>query len=155
MRRVLCVISALVLASCGSHVATTAPSVTPIHAVEGSASPTASTAGGNQDAVLGPAGMTLQQEIGAVMMVGFKGPLIPAVLHDWRQHQFGGLLVVPGQQTSADSGSGTGGRVGFATLPEALVTVSAGPVAIGDWNDVRTAPVRALVILIDDVTSGL
>src|SRR6202521_1512781 len=103
MRRVLCVISALVLASCGSHVATTAPSVTPIHAVEGSASPTASTAGGNQDAVLGPAGMTLQQEIGAVMMVGFKGPLIPAVLHDWRQHQFGGLLVVPVKQNAQNA----------------------------------------------------
>ena len=103
MRRVVCLISALVLASCGSHVATTSPSVTPIHAVEGSASPSASTAGGNQDAVLGPAGMTLQQEIGAVMMVGFKGPLTPAVLHDWRQHQFGGLLVVPVNQNAQNA----------------------------------------------------
>jgi beta-N-acetylhexosaminidase len=39
--------------------------------------------------------MTLRQEIGAVMMVGFKGPLTPAILADWRQRQFGGLIVVP------------------------------------------------------------
>ena len=50
---------------------------------------------GDQEALLGPAGMTLRQEIGAVMMVGFTGPLTPAVLDDWRQHQFGGLIVVP------------------------------------------------------------
>ncbi|MDQ6919083.1 MAG: hypothetical protein M3Z98_06960 [Candidatus Dormibacteraeota bacterium] len=38
--------------------------------------------------------MTLQEEVGAVMMVGFQGPLTDAVLADWRQRQFGGLLVV-------------------------------------------------------------
>jgi beta-N-acetylhexosaminidase len=38
--------------------------------------------------------MTLEQEVGAVMMVGFQGPLTDAVLADWRQRQFGGLLVV-------------------------------------------------------------
>ncbi len=37
----------------------------------------------------------------------------------------GALLVVPGQQASAGGGTG---RVGIAALPEALVTVSAGPV---------------------------
>ena len=41
-----------------------------------------------------PAGMTLEQEVGAVIMAGFQGPLTPAVLADWRQRQFGGLLVV-------------------------------------------------------------
>src|SRR5205823_2915178 len=43
---------------------------------------------------LGPGGLTLDEEIGAVMMVGFQGPLTDAVLSDWRQRQFGGLLVV-------------------------------------------------------------
>ena len=43
---------------------------------------------------VGPGGLTLDQEIGAVMMVGFEGPLSAAVLADWRQHQYGGLLIV-------------------------------------------------------------
>jgi beta-N-acetylhexosaminidase len=47
--------------------------------------------------------MTLPQEIGSVMMVGFKGPLTPAVLDDWRRHQFGGLIVVPINQNARDA----------------------------------------------------
>jgi hypothetical protein len=43
---------------------------------------------------LGPGQLTLDEEIGAVMMVGFEGSLTDAVLSDWRQRQFGGLLVV-------------------------------------------------------------
>ena len=43
---------------------------------------------------VGPGGLTLDQEIGAVMMVGFEGPPSAAVLADWRQHQYGGLLIV-------------------------------------------------------------
>jgi beta-N-acetylhexosaminidase len=46
--------------------------------------------------------MTLRQEIGAVMMVGFTGPLTPAILADWRSHQFGGLIVVPINQNAPD-----------------------------------------------------
>jgi beta-N-acetylhexosaminidase len=46
--------------------------------------------------------MTLRQEIGAVMMVGFTGPLTPAILADWRLHQFGGLIVVPINQNAPD-----------------------------------------------------
>jgi beta-N-acetylhexosaminidase len=38
--------------------------------------------------------MTLDQEVGAVMMVGFQGPLTDVVLADWQQRQFGGLLIV-------------------------------------------------------------
>jgi beta-N-acetylhexosaminidase len=45
-------------------------------------------------AQLGPGGLTLEEEVGAVIMVGFQGPLSDAVLADWRQRQFGGLLVV-------------------------------------------------------------
>ncbi|MDQ6713914.1 MAG: hypothetical protein M3Z28_12105 [Candidatus Dormibacteraeota bacterium] len=47
--------------------------------------------------------MTLQQEIGAVMMVGFQGPLTPSVLDDWRQHQFGGLIVAPIDKNAGDA----------------------------------------------------
>jgi hypothetical protein len=81
--------------------------VTPTPTVEFATLPAASAAAGagKQDAVLGPAGMTLQQEIGAVMMVGFTGPPTPAILEDWRQHQYGGLIVVPGNWDAADSGA--------------------------------------------------
>jgi beta-N-acetylhexosaminidase len=54
----------------------------------------------DQDAIPGPAGLSLQEEIGAVMMVGFTGPLTDTVLADWRAHQFGGLLVVPINQNA-------------------------------------------------------
>jgi beta-N-acetylhexosaminidase len=55
-----------------------------------------------QEATLGPGGMTLRQEIGAVMMVGFNGPLTPAVVNDWRQRQFGGLIVLPANENAPD-----------------------------------------------------
>ena len=105
MRRAVSLFSILVLAGCGSRVAATSLSVTPKATVESTTSPAASSAAGrgNQDAVLGPGGMTLQQEIGAVMMVGFTGPLTPALLEDWRQHQFGGLIVVPINQNGGDA----------------------------------------------------
>ena len=105
MRRAVSLFSILVLAGCGSHVAATSPSVTPKATVESPTSPAASPAAGsgNQDAALGPGGMTLQQEIGAVMMVGFTGPLTPALLEDWRQHQFGGLIIVPINQNGGDA----------------------------------------------------
>ena len=38
--------------------------------------------------------MSLEEEVGAVMMVGFRGALTDQVLADWRQRQFGGLLIV-------------------------------------------------------------
>jgi len=43
---------------------------------------------------LGPGGLTLDEEVGAVMMVGFEGPLTDSVKADWKGRQFGGLLVV-------------------------------------------------------------
>jgi beta-N-acetylhexosaminidase len=45
------------------------------------------------------------EEVGAVIMVGFQGPLTDAVLADWRQRQFGGLLVVNNNH-NADSPAG-------------------------------------------------
>ena len=107
MRRAVSLLSILVLVGCGSRVAATSPSVTPKPTAEFTASPAAPApaAGGKQDGVLGPAGMTLQQEIGAVIMAGFTGPLTPAVLEDWRRHQFGGLIIVPGSRDAADPGA--------------------------------------------------
>jgi beta-N-acetylhexosaminidase len=43
---------------------------------------------------VGPGGMTLDEEIGAVMMVGFQGRPTASILADWKQRQFGGLLIV-------------------------------------------------------------
>lgn len=46
--------------------------------------------------------MTLGQEVGAVMMVGFTGTMTPAVLADWRLRQYGGLIVVQGNQNATN-----------------------------------------------------
>ena len=43
---------------------------------------------------VGTGGMTLDEEVGAVMMVGFQGPPTAAILADWDRRQFGGLLIV-------------------------------------------------------------
>jgi beta-N-acetylhexosaminidase len=69
---------AALLAAC-SPASSTEPSPTP--ASTALASPT-------------PSGLTLDEEIGAVMMVGFEGPMTDSVLADWKQRQFGGLLIV-------------------------------------------------------------
>jgi beta-N-acetylhexosaminidase len=54
---------------------------------------------------LGPGGLTLDEEIGAVMMVGFQGSLSDAVLADWGRRQFGGLLVVNANRNAGSAGS--------------------------------------------------
>lgn len=54
---------------------------------------------------LGPGGLTLDEEVGAVMMVGFEGPLTSAVLSDWTQRQFGGLLVVNLNHNASTAGA--------------------------------------------------
>jgi beta-N-acetylhexosaminidase len=71
------------LTSCSGQAAVTPP-----------ATPSAGPTPVNPSPQLGPAGLTLDQEIGAVMMVGFQGPLDDSTLADWKQRQFGGLLVV-------------------------------------------------------------
>src|SRR2546430_4136225 len=43
---------------------------------------------------LGPGVLTLDEEIGAVIMVGFEGPVTDSIKADWKQRQFGGLLIV-------------------------------------------------------------
>jgi beta-N-acetylhexosaminidase len=102
MRRVVFIVLALTLAGCAPRVATNSLSASPTPISQATASPTGAASGTDQDAMRGPGGMTLSQEIGAVMMVGFKGPATPGVLADWRLHQFGGLIVVPINQNAPD-----------------------------------------------------
>ena len=101
MRRVV-YLAAIILIGCGPRAAANSPSATPNPTISPSGSlPAAITI--DQDPIPGPAGMTLRQEIGAVMMVGFQGALRPAVLDDWKQRQFGGLIVVPINQNAHDA----------------------------------------------------
>ena len=77
-------------AAAPAHPGASASGSTPATATpQPTATPTADPA-----AALGPGGLTLDEEVGAVMMVGFQGPPGGAVLADWRRRQFGGLLVV-------------------------------------------------------------
>jgi beta-N-acetylhexosaminidase len=103
MRRLLYLGVALWVAGCGPQAAVVGASAT-AHPTPATTSTLGATPPANaaEEAVLGPGGMTMRQEIGAVMMVGFKGPLTPAVLSDWRRHQFGGLIVVPVNQNAPD-----------------------------------------------------
>jgi len=83
--RVAALLSMAALAACGGS-PTAEVSPTPVQQSPApSASPTAE---------LGPGGLTLEQEVGAVMMVGFEGPPTAAILADWKRHQYGGLLIV-------------------------------------------------------------
>jgi beta-N-acetylhexosaminidase len=49
--------------------------------------------------------LTLDEEIGAVMMVGFQGGLSSAMLADWKRRQFGGLLVVNANHNAGSAAS--------------------------------------------------
>lgn len=104
MRRLLYVGVALWVAGCGPPIGTAGQAATasPVATATATSVPPVASVIAPQDEILGSGGMTLRQEIGAVMMVGFKGPLTPAVLEDWRRHQFGGLIVVPINQNGTD-----------------------------------------------------
>ena len=103
MRRLIYLGLALCVAACGPAATVVGPSATahPTMAAAAAPGPTSSV-NDAEEAALGPGGLTLRQEIGAVMMVGFTGPLTPAILADWRSHQFGGLIVVPINQNAPD-----------------------------------------------------
>jgi len=101
MRRV-CVLAMILLAACTTRVTASGPAGSSSLTSSPMPSVSAPTASSGQDAILGPGGMTLRQEVGAVMMVGFQGPLGQAVVDDWRQHQFGGLIVLPINQNAED-----------------------------------------------------
>ena len=101
MRRV-CVAAMISLAACAPVVTASGPSATLQATLIATPSASPPSGGAQQDAIPGPGGMTLRQEIGAAMMVGFKGALGPAVVEDWRRHQFGGLIVLPINQNAQD-----------------------------------------------------
>lgn len=50
---------------------------------------------------LGPGGLTLDEEIGAVIMAGYTGSLSATVIADWQRRQFGGLLIVNNNHNAA------------------------------------------------------
>jgi beta-N-acetylhexosaminidase len=106
-RRVaLLLVSAALLASCStSPVAQTpSPTPTPIQTPSPTPSPSPSPSSSPADQ-LGPGGLTLDEEVGAVMVVGFQGPLSSSVLADWQQRQFGGLLIVNGNHNATTAAS--------------------------------------------------
>jgi beta-N-acetylhexosaminidase len=89
-----CAPSAAIRSSAPSSDAASAPP--PSHSIRATAGSLA------QDTIPGPGGMTLGQEVGAVMMGGFAGPLTPAVVNDWRLRQFGGLIILPANENAPD-----------------------------------------------------
>jgi len=91
---------AAVLAGCGPAASAPAQSPTATPLAQPYLPP-----GIDEDAIPGPADLTLREEIGAVMMVGFTGPPTSAVQEDWRAQQFGGLLVVPDNHNGGDAAS--------------------------------------------------
>ena len=79
---------ALVLIACGQPAAMAPAAASPSPLPAKAASPQAAASPAS------PYGMTLEEEIGAVLIVGFTGPLTDAVLNDWRVHQYGGFVTV-------------------------------------------------------------
>jgi len=90
-----------------------------------------------------------------VMMVGFQGTLTPAVLADWKKHQYGGLLIVNLNHNAATSAQMSSliqqiravsdGRVIAATDQEgggvciALKTVPCAPMPVGETQTTTMA----------------
>jgi beta-N-acetylhexosaminidase len=106
-RRVaLLLMSVALLCSCSTSSAAQAPSPTPIPTPSPTPQPSPSPSPPPADQ-LGPGGLTLDEEIGAVMMVGFQGPLSGSVLADWQQRQFGGLLIINGNHNAGTASSVT------------------------------------------------
>ncbi len=85
---------AVVLVSCAPPVSERSPAP--------QTSPSTSASVGER---LGPGGLTLDEEIGAVIMAGFQGPISDAVLANWQRHQFGGLLIVNLNHNANSAGS--------------------------------------------------
>jgi beta-N-acetylhexosaminidase len=91
---------AFVLASCGGQGSTANQQPSPTASPQASAVASASPA-----EQLGPGGLTLDEEIGAVIMVGFLGSPSDSVIADWNRHQFGGLLIVNNNHNATTAAS--------------------------------------------------
>jgi len=118
----------------------------------------------------------LEEEIGAVIMVGFTGSLTDAVLADWKRRQFGGLLVVNNNHNASTAASmksliatiratdrhrliaATDQEGGYVCL--AISTVPCEPMPVGKTGTIRMATaIKALGFDLDlgpvsDVCSG-
>jgi beta-N-acetylhexosaminidase len=100
MRRPALFLLVVLVVSCASQgsVAGSSPSSSPRSSQATSASPAQR---------LGPGGLTLDEEIGAVIMAGFQGSPTDAVINDWSRHQYGGLLVVNNNHNAGSAASMT------------------------------------------------
>src|SRR5438552_15402197 len=101
MRRIW-VAAMISLAACAPPVTASGPSPAPHSTSSATPSASAPPDASGQEAMPGPGGLTLRREIGAVMMVGFKGAVSPAVGDDWRQYHCAGLSVVSVNQNGED-----------------------------------------------------
>jgi beta-N-acetylhexosaminidase len=90
------------LVACGGPGPLASSSPTPSAPAQASPSPSDSPSPAQQ---LGPGGLTLDEEIGAVIMVGFQGSLTDSVVNDWSRHQYGGLLVVNNNHNAGSDAS--------------------------------------------------
>jgi beta-N-acetylhexosaminidase len=102
---------AVLLAACGGQSAQTPSPSAPASAPPPSPSPSAT-----PSQQPGPGGLTLDEEVGAVIMAGFQGPLVDSVLADWRKRQFGGLLIV---NLNHNAGTAAGTRTLIARVRSA------------------------------------
>jgi beta-N-acetylhexosaminidase len=100
MRRPALFLLVVLVVSCASQgpVARSSPTRSPQSSPAASASPAER---------LGPGGLTLDEEIGAVIMAGFQGSLTDAAVDDWSRHQYGGLLVVNNNHNAGSAASMT------------------------------------------------
>src|ERR1700730_2118594 len=96
IRRPALLLMTVLLVSCGGQASVATTSPTPQR------SPAVSPSPAEQP---GPGGLTLDEEVGAVIMVGFQGILTDAVLSDWTRHQFGGLLIVNANRNASSPAS--------------------------------------------------
>jgi beta-N-acetylhexosaminidase len=103
LRRASVLLVAVVgLVACGGPGPLASSSPTPSAPAQASPSPPDSPSPAQQ---LGPDGLTLDEEIGAVIMVGFQGSLTDSVVNDWSRHQYGGLLVVNNNHNAGSDAS--------------------------------------------------
>jgi beta-N-acetylhexosaminidase len=177
-RRLSLILLCLLLAACGTSSAalpSPAPS-TPTSSPASPAPPASPSPSPSLADQLGPGGLTLDEEIGAVMMVGFQGPLTASVVSDWTQRQFGGLLVINDNHNATSAASmtvlitavrgashhrliaATDQEGGYVCL--AVSTVPCAPMPVGQANTTRMASaLRALGFDLDlgpvsDVCNG-